>query len=226
MADGAQPATAGDASGTEGTKLGHDYPSTLAGSAEELGAWMRTVRERANCGLRERADESMRERHTYRESISKSSLARYEAGRLPAMRYAHDLDVLYSADGWIELSMSALWKPRWEPWKGTQPEAYHVFRWPAAYRGAVWFDVRPRRDLVGRAHRVDVRWGPWRVTLQRDLPADGVTFWTGKDEDRDGVAPAIELESSLPVHVLFGARLETAGDNPVDIRDLWLRIDR
>lgn len=75
--------------------------------------------------------------------------------------------------------------------------------------GVVWIDVRPRRDLVDRAHQLELRWGPWLATIVEQLPVTGVTFWTAKDADAEGVAATFSVTSSLPVHVLFGARLRS-----------------
>lgn len=183
------------------------------------------MRERGGSGLREFAAQTLSDPLTYALPISKTSLARFENGSLPSLKYARDLDALYGADGWIELSMSALWKPRWRPWDDGAPRKYHAFRWPASYQGVVWFEVRAQRDSSEPTHALEVRWGPWRLTLERTIPASGETFWTGKSRDADGVATSLELKSSLPVHVLFGADLESAGEHLVDIRSLWRRDD-
>ena len=176
------------------------------------------TRLRGARGLRKLADETSRD-----FPLSKSTLQRYEAGeQLPPLRNASALDSLYGANGWIALSLAQLWKPMWNPWKADWPEVRHSYRWPADYAGPVWMHLRSVKDSIDLQNDVEIRWGPWRRTLTVLLVEEGVTVWTGKAADRDGIARTLDLTLTLPAFVLFGAGSESLDAASIDIRDDWV----
>lgn len=198
--------------------MGRETPLGFARDARELGEWMRRIR--GDRGLRELAAES--EKIVPGSHVSKSTLHRYESGvALPPLQHAASLDALYGAGGWIELSMSALWKPSWNPWRGGWPERCHSHRWPAEYSGAVWIELRPSRDSVDVNHDVELRWGPWRRRFTACLPESGLTIWTGKAPDIDGIARTLDLTLSQPAFALFGAGTTVLDHRAIDLRDGW-----
>ena len=105
--------------------------------AQELGASMAALRGRV----------SLRKLEARQVSgpgllvLSKTTLHRYERGEvLPPLNYAAHLDDLYNAEGWLEMSISSLWRPRWNPWTEDHGTAsrLHAGRWPAPQQGPVW----------------------------------------------------------------------------------------
>lgn len=161
-------------------------PPLIPVNAEQLGSGLRALRGRA--GVRRVAD---RQRSGPGALVlSKSALDRYERGVvLPPLEYAQHLDALYEGEGWVEMSIRSLWRPKWNPWledHGTV-RRLHAGRWPAQYDGQVWIKVKPQPESVGQEHEIELEWGPWgrRVTLV--LEEAGIVLATAKARDLDGI---------------------------------------
>lgn len=156
--------------------------------------------------------------------LSKSQLQRYETGQLlPPLRYAGYLDALYDANGWVKLSLAALYAASWDPWVGDQTPATtaHVHEWPASYRCPVWLLLKPHAENTGRTHTLTLDWGAWSAALTLEVGAKGLVLTTGKSVDRSGVAVTFHLESDAPVFTLFGAGGPPSGYPVTSIHRKW-----
>lgn len=151
--------------------------------------------------------------------LSKSSLARYEAGQLPPLRYATHLSELYGGAGWLEVAVRGLWMSDWNPWATEDPAKVHLFAWPAAYAGLVWIYLRPGPHNVAAPHNFRLHWGPWRCEQHLILPEEGVVLITGKHKD-EGAPVSCMTSSDHSFHLLHGV----GGGGPkssIDISRLW-----
>lgn len=136
--------------------------------------------------------------------LSKSQLARYESGEtLPPLKYADHLDGLYQAEGWVTMSLHALWRPRWNPW--------------AAEHGVA------KASHAGQMHRLTLDWGPWTQDIQDLIEAHGIVLLTGKSAGANGVAVTCNLTSSPSTFALFGVGENLEGEKVKDIRRDWHR---
>jgi hypothetical protein len=154
--------------------------------------------------------------------ISKSQLSRYEQGLLlPPLDYADHLDDLYAADGWVSMSLKALWRPRWTPWVEEFPAQFHHGGWPAEYHGSVWIKLLPIIENVGNVHTIDLEWGPWGRRVVEPLPRTGLILVTGKMRDADGISRTCNLASDLHVYALFGAGEGLEGEEVRMIHRGW-----
>lgn len=157
-------------------------------------------------------------------SFSQSKAARYENGELlPPLEYAKHLDRLYDAQGWVEVSLRSLWRPKWDPWAlehGTASH-YHAGIWPAQYGGIVWIKLKPLPEHVGLSHSVELEWGPWMRSLDCVLNGDGVVLLTGKAIDTDGIPRTCNLTADHRVYALFGAGDDLELETVIDMRRGW-----
>lgn len=157
--------------------------------------------------------------------ISVSQLYRYEGGKiLPGLKHAKHLDILYDADGKLELHLANLWDPEWDPDRHsrTKPEHNHYYRWPPEYSGLVWVHLKPAADLVNSHHKIRLQWGPWKMVAEIIIPADGVYLVTGKAADDSNQSVTLELNCDLHIFALFGAgRIKNETAPKLDIRQKW-----
>lgn len=166
-----------------------------------------------------------RECNQGKDGISVAQLYRYERGEfLPGLKHAKHLDILYDADGKVELYLANLWDPEWNPdhHGRTKPEHNHYYRWPPEYSGLVWVHLKPAADSVNSHHKIRLQWGPWKMGTEIKIPADGAYLVTGKAADDSNQSVTLELNCDLHVFALFGAGIiknETAPK--LDIRQKW-----
>lgn len=157
--------------------------------------------------------------------ISVPQLYRYERGEiLPGLKHAKHLDILYDADGKVELYLANLWDPEWNPdhHGRTKPEINYFYRWPSDYSGFIWIHLKPAADLVNSRHKIRLQWGPWKMGTEIKIPADGVYLVTGKAIDENNQSVTLELNCDLHVFALFGAGRINNGTAPkLDIRQKW-----
>jgi hypothetical protein len=155
--------------------------------------------------------------------LSKSQLDRYERGALPPLQYARHLDTLYEAEGWVEMSIRSLWRPRWNPWTDDHGTArrIHAGRWPAQYGGLVWIKVKPQPEWVSHEHVIELEWGPWQRRITCVLEADGAVLATGKATDDDGISRTCNLTSEPALYALYGAGEYLSGETVLDVRRGW-----
>lgn len=156
--------------------------------------------------------------------FSRSQLSAYEtARRLPPLEYAEALDQLYSANGWLALSIRTLRRGDWDPWRTDRSASYrHAFSWNAAYEGIVWIEIRPVDGAhYSVDHKILSEWGPWWRNDELQIAACGVVLVTGKAADPDGVAKTYNLTSNRAVFALSGFGEIPAGENILDIRQGW-----
>jgi hypothetical protein len=156
--------------------------------------------------------------------ISKSQLARYEAGdTLLSLELADQLDELYEAKGWVQMALRSLWRSKWDPWAGDRISAsrFHAGAWPARFGGIVWIKLGPQTSLGERRVALKLEWGPWGRTLECPLTDRGIVLMTGKAIDADGISRTLNLTSSEPVYALFGAGDDLGRDDVIDIRRGW-----
>lgn len=181
----------------------------------EFGERLRGLRGRR--GLRQVARQAF---------ISAAQLSRYERGEiLPSLEKAEALDRAYGADGWIVVALSALWRPRWQPWKDEWPSRFHAATWPAAFRGLVWIKIIPATDEPVTID-LDLEWGPWGREEQLQFPqaSQGIVLTTLKAVDDDGVSRTLNLKANKEVFALFGAGDHLEGEVLVmDIHRGWVR---
>lgn len=178
-------------------------------SDAELGATLRRLRGRRS--LREIAAEA---------HVSKSSLARYEAGSPVPVGTAAALDRAYEAGGWIQSAIAGLNRGRWEPWRDNSVKRIFAYRWPAQYEGWVWVLIRPHPNNVNEHHSFVIKWGKWQRDFNATLPRDGLIFATGKAVDADGLSDGCTLECEPSAYAMFGFG-EMTGIDFVDIRYDW-----
>ena len=166
------------------------------------------------------------ERNQGRDSVSRAQLSRYERGEiLPKIWRAKHLDLLYEADGWVEMTLANLWDKRWDPWRHTPtaPAKSYVHRWPPDYSGPVWIRLAPTASSVGKEHQVILTWGPWTALVNTSLPQDGIYLTTGKaKDDETSTAVAIETTCDQPVFALFGSGTPDGTAEIIDIRQNWI----
>lgn len=193
------------------------YP--LPQTAKELGEAMRRLR---GCrGLRQLASSQSPTGIV----LSKSSLARFEAGQRPSLLYADHLSKLYGGEGWLEVAIRGLWGSDWNPWSEEVPNLSHVISWPAAYSGMIWMHIRPNPHNVDKGHFIQIRWGPWNCQIEAMLSHEGVVLVTGKE--KESVAVSCHVSTSCPVHLLHGV-----GSGPdscstvIDISRDWVIVER
>ncbi|SIS18554.1 hypothetical protein [Williamsia sterculiae] len=162
--------------------------------------------------------------YTYELALSKSTLNRYENGTLPPLELAEHLDQLYEADGWIDVGLRTLWRPKWDPWEreDSWPQRYHFARWPARFSGLVWIKVVPAATSINEDHSLMLAWGPWNRTVELPtLGPTGVLLTTGKAKDPDGISRTLNFVCDKQTHVLFGAGEDFGGENVLDIHEGW-----
>lgn len=167
---------------------------------------------------------ALRQNETYSLSLSHAQLARYEVGQLlPPLQYAQHLDRLYEAEGWIEMNLRSLWRPRWDPWgqEHGSVSRFHSNGWPAKYGGVVWVKLKPHAQTLDSPHGITLTWGPWVCEVHVEIQSQGVVLLTGKAIDLDGVSNTCNLTCDKPVFALFGAGGALDGDVVIDIRDQW-----
>lgn len=164
--------------------------------------------------------------YVYNVVLARSTLSRYERGALPPLELAQHLDQLYEADGWIDLGLRTLWRPKWHPWLMPEayPQAQHFIKWAAGYSGPVWVKVVPAAGNDGQDHRVTLRWGPWVQMAEVTLPENGLVLVTGKAADDDGHAVTLNLTCDKVVHVLSGAGQDLDGEIVLGISDGWNQV--
>ena len=192
---------------------------SLPSTAFEFGAGLRALR---SVSLRDLEARQPQGRGAL--VLSKSQLQRYETGQLlPPLSYTDHLDGLYDANGWVKLSLSALYAVTWNPWAegGALAATAHAHEWPAPYRGPVWIVIKPLPENAGNAHTVTLDWGAWSAGLTLAVGTKGLTLTTGKSLDRSGVAVTFNLESDLPVFTLFGAGAPPSGYPVTRIHRRW-----
>lgn len=163
--------------------------------------------------------------YPYQQVLSRSTLGRYENGMLPPLELAEHLDQLYESDGWIDLGLRTLWRPRWDPWKREEswPQRHHFTRWPARFSGLVWMKVVPAAVSVHEDHTLALAWGPWdRIVNLPALSREGVLLTTGKARDPDGVSRTLNLVCDKKAHILFGAGEDFEAENVLDIHEGWI----
>lgn len=194
--------------------------SVTPADARELGEGLRALRGRT--GLRRLAARQ----HQAPGSLvlSKSALHRYEQGEMPPLEYASHLDALYQGEGWVEMSMRSLWRPRWNPWSQEHGDArrMHAGRWPAQYGGPVWIKLLPQPESLGQRHEIELEWGSWLRHVSIPLDEGGVVLVTGKAIDHDRISRACNLTSDPPVYALYGAGENLKEDVVIDIRRGWV----
>lgn len=200
-----------------------DDVSLSPGSPAELGAGLRALR---TMGLRRLAARQGSSPGAL--VLSKSQLARYEGGEvLPPLEYAEHLDVLYQGEGWVELSIRTLWRPKWNPWRLEHGSAgrYHAGRWPAEHGGLVWIKIKPLPKHVNMTHEIDLEWGPWRRHVTCSLPGRGIVLATGKGRDPDHISRVCNITTDPAVFTLYGAGESLTDENVLDIRRGWQKVN-
>lgn len=162
-----------------------------------------------------------------RDGLSASRLRRYEKGQepRPTMAVATDLDRLYQADGWIELSLAQLLDAGWDPWREDWPADSHICTWPADLQSDVWVHVKPRHDTVDHEHAFVMSWGPWHRQHTTALGRDGEYLVTGKQRDEGGYRTEFRIAcAEHSFHIRHGAGLPPSNTaKVVDIRLGWER---
>lgn len=154
--------------------------------------------------------------------VSKTSLARYEAGQRPPLGLAEHLSELYGGQGWVEIAIRGLWVSDWNPWATESSDHVHVVSWPAAYSGVVWVFVRPNPLAVSREHRIHLQWGHWDCELDIVLPAHGAVFTTGKSVDAMESVGCM-VTADRPIYLLHGAGTNNLPADCLDISRMWAR---
>lgn len=199
----------------KGHNLGYSsYMYPLPKTAEELGKALRNLR--GDRGLRQLAASQP----STGIVLSKSSLARFEAGQRPSLQYADHLSKLYGGDGWVEVAIRNLWISDWDPWSEEMPSVDHVISWPASYSGMVWILIYPNPYNVNISHLIQIRWGPWRCRVEAPLSNKGILLTTGKSQEL--VAVSCHINTSHPTHLLHGVNATLDSDTPVlDISQNW-----
>lgn len=201
------------------------YDSAVS-SWSEFGQQLRALRGKQSLREFEIRQERARPRGVV---ISRSQLSRYElATAKPALDLAAHVDWLYGARGWVEVAVKSLHHDSWDPWKAStgKPTRLHTLGWPAQLSGIVWLKVVPCSQFVGMDHAVSLEWGPWTHRVVSTLDDCGVTLFTGKAIDVDGVSVPMNVELDRPCFVMSGA-----GDPPLkdgrwlDLRRGWSRVD-
>lgn len=160
--------------------------------------------------------------------LSKSTLDRYERGeKLPPLEYASHLDELYEGEGWVEMSIRTLWRPKWNPWLEDHGvvRRVHAGRWPAQYDGQVWIMLKPQPESVGQEHEIELEWGPWGHRVTVVLDEDGVVLATGKARDIDGISRTCNVTTRPEAYALYGAGEALEGDTVIDIRRGWSKTN-
>ena len=166
------------------------------------------------------------ERNQSRNGVSRAQLSRYERGEiLPKIWRAKHLDLLYEANGWVEMTLANLWDNRWDPWRHSQtaPTKSYVHRWPPDYSGPVWIRMAPTASSVDEEHHIVLMWGPWTAFVTTSLPQDGIYLTTGKaKDDETSTSVVIEMTSNQPVFALFGSGTPDSAAQIIDIRRNWI----
>jgi hypothetical protein len=188
----------------------------------QFGAQLKALRGRRSLRRLE-TDQGAKDLYTI--VLSKSQLARYEAGTVvPPLEHAAHLDRLYEGKGWVEVALRSLWRSPWDPWSfaTTGPRRVHAVLWPAKLTGVVWLKIKASAENVGLSHRFELEWGPWHCGLEVVVPEEGSLIFTGKAEDDDGIPRTLNLTCDKRVFLLHGA-----GDGfddesvVVDVRRDW-----
>ena len=148
---------------------------------------------------------------------SKAALSRYERGEvLVPMALAERLDALYRADGELVSERTTLLDGSWLP-RGafrTWWEKNH----PAGYAGPIWMWVVPDPVLAPARHRIEVRWGDWRLCHEEELDGHGAFFAHTKGDD--GLSKPLEVTIRPACRVVFGQGLPP-GQPVIDINHGW-----
>lgn len=189
----------------------------------EFGQRLRSFRNHRNMTLRDLANCELNQG---KQQLSRSQLGRYEQGKtLPKLSYAEYLDRLYHADGWIEIELANLWSRLWDPWLASDhpPKRMYFNRWPKAYSGWVWIQLKPTAQSVDQLHHIDLSWGPWQASVDQPLSKEGLFLTTGKAEtpEEQGKSTTMDVECDQPTFVLFGSGEPYGGANVLDIRKYW-----
>ena len=174
----------------------------------EFGGRLRSLRGERYLSLVEAAKKA---------GSSKAALSRYERGEvLMPMALAERLDELYRAGGELIAERAALFDGSWLP-RG----AFRT-RWdqnhPATYSGPIWMWVVPDPVFAGCRHRVEVRWGDWRLCHEDVMAGTGVFFAHTKGDD--GLSKPLEVTVMPACKVAFGQGLPP-GVPVIDINHGW-----
>lgn len=193
-------------------------------SAETLGRGLRRLRNVAG-GKTLSLDQIVARQDVlvFTRRISRSALHRYEAGGLPPLASADQLDQMYQAKGWVSSMIHALWRSDWDPWRDALQVASrrHTFSWPAPYAGEVWILIKGQAKSALASHRLIVSWGN-HVHRGAYVPStNGVLLSTGKAADVDGIPVPVNLSSDRPVFVLHGVGEVDTSAFCIDIRASW-----
>ena len=185
--------------------------SVPAGSNQgwvEFGERMRKLRKERFLSLDQAAG---------KVGCSRAALSRYERGEvLVPMALAEDLDALYRADGELVSERRTLMDGSWLPRGAFRTRWEHPH--PAAYAGPVWMRVVPDPVFASARHRVEVRWGNWRLCHEEPLDTEGAFFAHMKLDD-DQSKP-LEVSVTPACLVVFG-RGEPPGQPVIDINHGW-----
>lgn len=150
--------------------------------------------------------------------VTKTTVARWEAGSPVPLHHAEALDQALGGDGLIAEAIVLLGQERWTPQRSDVAVARHAHQWSAAYTGQVWIWIRPTPDNYGRQHRMTLDWGPWRHESTKLLGRNGLTLLTGKSAEENAVT--LNVETDPDSYALFGVG-EVLGRPTRDIRPDW-----
>lgn len=174
----------------------------------EFGGRMRKLRKERYLSLEQAAD---------KVRSSRAALSRYERGEvLLPLALAEQLDALYRAEGELVAERRTLVDGSWLPRGAFQTRWEHTH--PRAYAGPIWMRVVPDPVCAHRRHRVEVRWGDWRLCHEELLEEQGAFFFHIKADD-DSPKP-IEVFVNPACRVAFGQG-PPPGQPVIDINHGW-----
>jgi hypothetical protein len=119
------------------------------------------------------------------------------------MALAEGLDELYRAGGELVAERRTLLDGSWLP-RGTFRTGWE-YNHPAGYSGPIWMLVVPDPVPAPSRHRVEVRWGDWRLCNEEELDAQGGFFAHTKSDD--GLSKPLEVTVNPACRVGFGQGL-------------------
>lgn len=174
----------------------------------EFGSRLRKLRKERYLSLVQAAE---------KVGSSKAALSRYERGEvLMPMALAEALDELYRAGGELIAERRTLLDGSWLPRGAFRTIWEHNH--PAAYAGPIWMWVVPDPVLAPRRHRVEVRWGDWRLCHEEELGEQGALFVHTKGND--GRSLPLEIRVNPACRISFGVGLPPPGIT-IDINHGW-----
>lgn len=148
---------------------------------------------------------------------SRAALSRYERGEvLVPLALAERLDTLYRAAGELVAERRSLVDGSWLPRGAFQTRWEHTH--PTAYAGPIWIWVVPDPVFAHTRHRVEVRWGNWRLCHEELLDDQGAFFFHMKADD--GSAKPVEVFVNPACRVAFGQG-SPPGQPVIDINHGW-----